>query len=148
MPFEADENEPATPAGRARGGIRAWVREAGRRDGTGLWNATPYGIVAFLAASAVAPIAGVAPGASGEFAAALGQLGGVGSDYLSDSLYATARRMRGDNPSNEQWRDALAGSGDWVAGLWHLDPDDVVRRLCAIAVPNARDGDEIPELCR
>jgi WD40 repeat protein len=41
------------------------------------------------------------------------------------------------------------GSGDWVAVLWHLDPDDVVWRLCAIAVPNARaGGDEVPELCR
>jgi WD40 repeat protein len=41
------------------------------------------------------------------------------------------------------------GSGDWVAVLWRLDPDDAVRKLCAIAVPNAgNDGLTIPELCR
>jgi WD40 repeat protein len=41
------------------------------------------------------------------------------------------------------------GSGDWVAVLWHLDPADVVRRLCVTAVPNARiDGNPVPKLCR
>jgi WD40 repeat protein len=41
------------------------------------------------------------------------------------------------------------GSGDWVAVLWHLDPDDVVRRLCAVAVPDARnDHESVPQLCR
>ena len=108
MTAAGDEPE-SVPVERARAGIRAWVRAAGRRAGEGLWSATPYGIVALLAASAVAPIAGVALGATGEFAAALGQLGGVGSNYLSDSLYATARRMRGSEPTIDEWRDAVAG---------------------------------------
>jgi WD40 repeat protein len=41
----------------ARRGVRAWVRHAGRRTGAGLAAATPYGILAFLTASAVAPVA-------------------------------------------------------------------------------------------
>ncbi|WP_285680964.1 hypothetical protein [Actinoplanes sp. NBRC 103695] len=91
------------PVRRARDGVRAWVRSAG----AGLRRASPYGIVAFLAAAAVAPVAGAAFGVSNEMSAALGQLGGMGSNYLSDALSTTAERLRGD-ASTEELRDALA----------------------------------------
>jgi WD40 repeat protein len=91
----------------ARAGVRAWVRDAAKRAGSGLRTATPYGIVAFLAASAVAPIAAAALGAPAEFGAALNQLGGMGSNYMSDALMDAARRMR-DDPSSGEWRDAVA----------------------------------------
>jgi hypothetical protein len=33
--------------------------------------------------------------------------------------------------------------------LWRLDPADVVRRLCAVVIPQARvTGQTIPSLCR
>ncbi|MFC7546100.1 NACHT and WD repeat domain-containing protein [Plantactinospora sp. GCM10030261] len=103
-------------AERARRGVRAWVRATGRRARGGVRAATPYGILAFLTASAVAPVAGAGLGATGEFAAALGQLGGMGSNYLADVLAGTATRLReqpgdartGDAPTEEQWRDAVA----------------------------------------
>ncbi|MFF5076483.1 hypothetical protein ACFY36_05495 [Actinoplanes sp. NPDC000266] len=97
-------------AERARAGIRSWVRSAG----SGLRRASPYGILAFLAASAVAPIAGAALGASGEFAAALGQAGGMGSNYLGDALADAARRLSASpqapatDEGDERWRDAVA----------------------------------------
>ncbi|XVU28809.1 hypothetical protein ACQPZJ_17650 [Actinoplanes sp. CA-054009] len=95
-------------AERARAGIRSWVRAAG----SGLRRASPYGILAFLAASAVAPIAGAALGASGEFAAALGQAGGMGSNYLGDALADAARRLSAPESAAEdgddRWRDAVA----------------------------------------
>jgi WD40 repeat protein len=92
------------PAARARSAVRSWVRAAG----SGLRRATPYGIVAFLAASAVAPVAGAALGAPAEYAAALGQLGGMGSNYLADTLMSAADRARGSATSEEEWRDAIA----------------------------------------
>jgi WD40 repeat protein len=92
----------------ARAGVRAWVREAGRRTASALRTATPYGIVAFLAASAVAPIAGAALGAPAELGATLNQLGGMGGNFLSDALVDTARRLRNTDASTEQWRDAIA----------------------------------------
>jgi WD40 repeat protein len=88
---------------RARAGVRSWVRSAG----AGLRRASPYGVVAFLAASAVAPVAGAAFGASAEVNAALGQLGGMGSNYLSDALVGAAERLRGE-ASPDALRDALA----------------------------------------
>jgi hypothetical protein len=52
-------------------------------------------------------------------------------------------------PFSLDGKTLAAGSGDWVAVLWHLDPDDVVRRLCAIAVPDARDDrSAVPKPCR
>ncbi|XVV15953.1 hypothetical protein ACQP2X_16855 [Actinoplanes sp. CA-131856] len=103
-------------AERARAGIRSWVRAAG----SGLRRVSPYGIFALLAASAVAPIAGAALGASGEYAAALGQAGGMGSNYLGDVLADAARRLSSPGSSEpasagavppeaeERWRDAVA----------------------------------------
>ncbi|HEV7899197.1 MAG TPA: WD40 repeat domain-containing protein, partial [Planosporangium sp.] len=39
-------------------------------------------------------------------------------------------------------------SGDWTVALWHIDPDDAVRRLCTVAVPAAHaDGAKVPQLC-
>jgi WD40 repeat protein len=93
------------PVEKARSGVRSWIRSAG----SGLRRASPYGIVAFLAASAVAPVAGAALGAPAEYAAALNQLGGMGSNYLSDTLMAAAGRVRDGHPSEADWRDAVAG---------------------------------------
>ncbi|HKT01042.1 MAG TPA: ATP-binding protein, partial [Rugosimonospora sp.] len=98
------------PVERARAGIRGWVRAAGRRTGAGLRAASPYAILAFLTASAVAPVAAVGLGA-GEFAAVLNQLGNVGGNYLADVLAATVGRMREGGPVSEQrWRDEVAGA--------------------------------------
>src|SRR5262245_13524969 len=111
-----------SPADRARSGIRSWVRAAG----SGVRRATPYTILAFLSASAMAPIAGAALGAPAEYAAALNQLGGMGSNYLADALAATAARV-----SDQEWRDAVAselldrldggdtGLRDELTGLLH-----------------------------
>lgn len=96
------------PVDRARRGVRGWVREVGRRTGRGLRNATPYGILAFLAASALAPIAGAGLGASGMFGATLDQFGQVGGGYLTDVLSGTAERLRGRKVTEAQWRDAIA----------------------------------------
>ncbi|MFI5896867.1 hypothetical protein ACIA5D_42885 [Actinoplanes sp. NPDC051513] len=90
-----------SPAERARNGIRSWVRATG----AGVRRATPYAILAFLSASAVAPIAGAALGAPAEYSAALNQLGGMGSNYLADALATTAARM---DPREQDWRDAVA----------------------------------------
>jgi WD40 repeat protein len=89
-------------AEQARSGIRAMVRSAGgalRRSG-------PYGVYAFLVASTVAPIAGAALGTSPEYAAALGQLGSMGSNFLADALAGAAARARGRD--GDAWRDAIA----------------------------------------
>ncbi|WP_198009062.1 nSTAND1 domain-containing NTPase, partial [Saccharomonospora saliphila] len=98
------------PPGQARRGVRRWVADAGRRTRRGLRTASPYSIYAFLTAAAVAPIAGPSLGATGEFAAVLDQLGGMGTNHLADVLSGTAERMRerGEDPSEEQWRDAVA----------------------------------------
>jgi WD40 repeat protein len=95
-----------TPRARAQRGVRAWARAAG----SGVRAATPYGIFAFLTASALAPVAVPALGLSGEFAAALGQLGGMGTNYLTDVLTGAAGRLRDTRPelTPEEWRDALA----------------------------------------
>ncbi|HYN94629.1 MAG TPA: hypothetical protein VES42_12340, partial [Pilimelia sp.] len=105
----AGADELRSPAvEQARRGVRGWVRAAGRRGGAGLRAATPYGILAFLTAAAVAPVAGAALGTAGAIGVALGQLGGVGANYLADVLAGTADRMRGRTPSEEEWRDAVA----------------------------------------
>ncbi|ASO18959.1 WD40 repeat protein [Actinoalloteichus hoggarensis] len=97
---------------RAERGVRSWIRGAGR----GLRKATPYGIIAFLAASAVAPIAAPSLETTEEFSAALDQLGNMGSGYLGDVLADTADRMRdrgggsddAEPPSEAAWREAVA----------------------------------------
>ena len=92
----------SAPSERARSGVRAWVRQTGR----GLRAATPYAIVAALAASAIAPVAGAGLGAGPEFAAALGQLGNIGGNFLADLLAGTAQRLQ--QPGPERWRDEIA----------------------------------------
>ncbi|MFC4068237.1 nSTAND1 domain-containing NTPase [Actinoplanes subglobosus] len=112
---EPEPREPDRPAAaeRARAGVRSWVRAAGRRTRAGLRSASPYAILAFLTASAVAPVAGAGLGAPDAFAAALDQVGGLGSNFLADTLSETAKRLRDRDPqaagwSEEQWRDAIA----------------------------------------
>ncbi|MCA2212328.1 nSTAND1 domain-containing NTPase [Jidongwangia harbinensis] len=108
----AADADPAVPVERARGGVGAWARQAGRRAGAGLRGATPYGIIAFLTASAVAPVAGAALGAPADYTATLDQLGGIGGNYLSDTLAAAARKLREGEPGGpgepDRWRDAIA----------------------------------------
>ena len=42
-----------------------------------------------------------------------------------------------------------AASGDWTVALFHLDPEDAVRRLCAVVGPALRaQGEDPPESCR
>jgi WD40 repeat protein len=103
-----DRSLHGSPREKARRGVRAWVREAGRRTGEGVREASPYAILAFLTASAVAPIAAAGLGVPAAFAAALGQLGGMGANYLADVLASTAERIRGGEPSEGEWRAALA----------------------------------------
>jgi WD40 repeat protein len=98
------------PSERARSGIRTWVRQTGRN----LRAATPYAIVAALAASAVAPVAGASLGAGPEFAAALGQLGNVGGNFLADLLAGTAGRLH-SAAEDAQWREAI--EADLVTAL-------------------------------
>ncbi|MDI6101353.1 AAA family ATPase [Actinoplanes sp. NEAU-A12] len=109
----APEDASDRAAERARDGVRAWVRSTGRRTRSGLRSASPYAILAFLTASVVAPVAGAGLGASEAFSAALDQVGGLGSNFLADTLNDTAKRLRDQDPdaagrTGEQWRDAIA----------------------------------------
>jgi WD40 repeat protein len=130
---------------RARDGVRVWARSAGSR----LRTASPYAILAMLAASAAAPVAGAALGASGEMGAALGQLGGVGSNYLADALATTANRMRDTDPSPERWRDevaadlrALLEAGDERAAALRDEVTAVLHAVDAVDVAlRAADAD-------
>ncbi|MFI5842671.1 WD40 repeat domain-containing protein [Catenuloplanes sp. NPDC051500] len=88
----------------ARRGLRAWVRGAARS----VRRAGPYAILAFLAASAIAPVAAAALQLPAAFAAALGQIGGIGVGVLTDTLARTARRFQGRAPSESEWRAAIA----------------------------------------
>ena len=111
-----DENASTGSAAapeQARRGVRNWVREAGRTPARVLRSASPYGILAFLTASAVAPVAGSGLGASGAFAAALDQLGNIGGDHLADVLSHAARRIHAERSAGRwrepgRWRDAIA----------------------------------------
>jgi WD40 repeat protein len=95
---------------RSRRGLGAWVRSVGASTGRGVRRASPYGIYAFLTAAAVAPLAGPALGAAGEFEIALNQLGGMGTNHLATVMANAAGEMRkrGGPVSDEQWREALA----------------------------------------
>ncbi|MBB2942555.1 hypothetical protein FB565_002268 [Actinoplanes lutulentus] len=101
------EPDPETAAEQARAGVRAWVRDAGSRSRTRIHTASPYAILALLTASAVAPIAGAGLGAPAEFATALDQIGGIGSNVLADAMADTAKKLK-DPADQEQWRDSLA----------------------------------------
>ncbi|MGH8905495.1 MAG: DNA-binding protein [Egibacteraceae bacterium] len=104
---------PTEPAEPVEEGIRGWVRSLSSATSCGVRRLTPAGIAAFLAASAVAPIAlpllGVAAGPA--LAALIGQLGGMGGGYLAGVLIDVRDRMRRDGRPDltvEQLRDALA----------------------------------------
>ena len=125
----------------ARAGVRAWAREAGRRTGAGIRVATPYGILAFLTASAVAPVVGAGLGTSEAVGATLNQLGGVGGNYLADTLSGVANRLRERDipPSPGEWRDAvaqalqplLAADGERAEGL-RADVGRLLREVDAV----------------
>jgi hypothetical protein len=45
-------------------------------------------------------------------------------------------------------RTLAVGSPNWLVVLWHVDPSDVVRRLCATVTPQAHvAGQAPPRLC-
>ncbi|BEL12131.1 hypothetical protein Q0Z83_103220 [Actinoplanes sichuanensis] len=155
---EPRPSEPERPAAiqRARAGVRSWVRAAGRRTRSGLRSASPYAILAFLTASAVAPVAGAGLGASDAFAVALDQLGGLGGNYLADTLNETAKRLRAQDPeaagwSEEQWRDAIAAdllprlaAADERGRALHEEVSRVLREVDAVgaAITEAANTDE------
>ncbi|WP_433791501.1 NACHT and WD repeat domain-containing protein [Actinoplanes sp. CA-252034] len=155
---EPEPRDPDRPAAveRARAGVRSWIREAGQRTRAGLRTAGPYGLLAFLTASAVAPVAGAALGATDAFAAALDQVGGLGSNYLADSLSEAAKRMRDRDPqadgwSEEQWRDAIAAdllprlaAADERSRALHEEISRVLREVDAVgaAISEAATTDE------
>ncbi|AEV87798.1 putative WD repeat-containing protein [Actinoplanes sp. SE50] len=136
-----DPDDTPGPVERARAGVRSWVRESGRRGRARLRSAGPYAILAFLTASAVAPVAGAGLGVPGAFAMALAQLGGLGSNYLADVLAGTAQRMRGGGPITEQqWRDAVADellplltAGDERGGRLQAEVSAVLHEIDAVA---------------
>lgn len=117
------------------------MRETGRRTGAGIRTATPYGILAFLTASAVAPVVGASLGTSGEVSAALNQLGGMGGNNLADTLSGVANRLRERDtaPSPNEWRDAvaqalqplLAADGERAEGL-RADVGQLLREVDAV----------------
>ncbi|SDT78505.1 AAA family ATPase [Actinoplanes derwentensis] len=131
---------------RARAGVRNWIRDSGRRTRAGLRAASPYAILAFLTASVVAPVAGAGLGAPDAFAAALDQVGGLGSNYLADTLADTARRLRDQEPpaggwSEARWRDAIAAdllprlaAADDRGRALHEEISRVLREVGAVAV--------------
>src|SRR4051794_41156787 len=90
------------PSERARSGVRDWVRQTRRS----LRAATPYAIVAALAASAIAPVAAAGLGTGPEVTAVLGQLGNIGGNFLADLVAGVAQRLR--QPDPDLWRDEIA----------------------------------------
>ncbi|MEU4157519.1 AAA family ATPase [Actinoplanes sp. NPDC026670] len=155
---EPRPSEPDGPAAiqRARAGVRSWVRAAGQRTRSGLRSASPYAILAFLTASAVAPIAGAGLGASDAFTVALDQVGGLGSNFLADTLNETAKRLREQDPkatgwTEEQWRDAIAAdllprlaAADERGRALHDEVSRVLREVDAVgaAITEAANTDE------
>jgi WD40 repeat protein len=138
---ETPEPAPEPAAERARAGVRAWVRAAGGRTRSALRSVSPYTILAFLTASAVAPLAGAGPEA---LTAALDQVGDVGSNFLADSLNETAKRLRKQNPqtagwTEEQWREAIAAdllprlaAADEQGRALHEEISKVLREVDAV----------------
>jgi WD40 repeat protein len=144
------EADPESAAEQAREGVRAWVRGAGRRTRAGMKTASPYAILAFLTASAVAPIAGSGLGAPAEFTTALDQLGGIGSNFLADAMADTAKKLRGQ-ATEDQWREALAAellprlaAADENGKALHEEISRVLREVDAIntAISEAALTDE------
>ncbi|MDR6325920.1 AAA family ATPase [Actinoplanes couchii] len=145
---------------RAREGVRDWIRNSGRRTRERLRAAGPYAILAFLTASVVAPVAGAGLGAPDAFAAALDQVGGLGTNYLADTLAGTARRLREEEPesggwSEAQWRDAIAAdllprlaAADEQGRALHEEVSRVLREVGAVTVAIAEAAVTDDELRR
>ncbi|WP_430783602.1 AAA family ATPase [Actinoplanes sp. G11-F43] len=143
---EDPSDDEIQPTEKARAGVRGWVRDTGRRTGDRIRTAGPYAILAFLTASVVAPVAGAGLGAPDAFAAALDQVGGLGTNYLADTLADTARRMRDREPesagwSEAQWRDAIAAdllprltAADERGRALHDEISRVLREVDAVSV--------------
>lgn len=135
-------NVPHDQAGASGDAAQEQAHDGARVRGR-MYRAMPYGIMAFLAASVVAPLAAPSLGSSDEFAAALSQLGGMGGNYLADVLASAATRMRDvtSEPSDEQWRDLVAqelfprlqSSDERAQGL-QADVEEVLRKTDAIFV--------------
>lgn len=157
----ADDELASGAAERARRGVSRWISAAGRRTDAAARAMTPYGLLAFLAASALAPVVGAGLTTSAEVAAALGQLGGLGSSYLAEVLIGTAERLRrgggepDSDPDGEQWRDTLAealepllaGSGEQARAL-RAEVGTILRDVGAVRVAltaSAQATDELRE---
>jgi hypothetical protein len=99
-----------------RRGIRGWVVAVSRDTGDTLQQLTPSGIAAFLAASAIAPIAQALlyPGAGGVATALVGQVGAVGANYLTELLVRTVDRLRDGRPTRSAPRRPSYGM-NWQA---------------------------------
>jgi WD40 repeat protein len=142
---------------RARRGVRRWVVEFGGRVGAGARTATPYGILAFLTASAVAPVVGAGLGTSEVATAALDQLGGLGSNYLADVLAGAAQRMpaQGGRSGDDRWRDAIAealqpllvGQDERGHGL-RTEVSQILREVGAVGVALAESAQSSEQLGR
>ncbi|MEH1122842.1 ATP-binding protein [Micromonospora sp. CPCC 206061] len=148
MPLEQDQGAAVE---RARRGVRAWVRSAGRQAG----RTTPYTVLALLVAAAVAPVAAVTLGASAAYTALLGQIGAMGAGHFGAMLSETANRLRRrtPQPSDEQWREAVAealapllAANDERAHALRAEVGQVLRGVDAVAVAFAESGEDSQEL--
>jgi WD40 repeat protein len=135
----------------ARRGVRAWVRSAGQQAG----RTTPYTVLALLVAAAVAPVAAVTLGASAAYTALLGQIGAVGAGHFGGMLSDTANRLRRrtPQPSDEQWREAVAealapmlAADDERARALRVEVSQVLRGVDAVRVAFAESSDDSQEL--
>jgi WD40 repeat protein len=98
-----------------RRGIQRWIVAVSHDAGRRARRLTSSGTVAFLVASAIAPIAQplLDPKASGLATALAGQIGAVGANYLTELVARVVDRLREGRPDGEvvpeeALRDALA----------------------------------------
>lgn len=108
---------------RAQGGVRAWISSLSRGLASGLHDLAPFGVVALLAASALAPfVPGVTPGLD-TLEIALLELGQIVPNYLADVLRDFVQRRRSGSVANDEdvVRQALA---DFL--LKHLTATDAL----------------------
>ena len=73
-------------------------------------------------------------------------------DTTTGRLIAEVRansNQRGQLAFSPDSSTLVAGAGDWTVTLWHLDPADSVRRLCAMLAPSAAtEQNPLPGVCR
>ncbi|SDT02659.1 WD40 repeat domain-containing protein [Actinoplanes derwentensis] len=56
--------------------------------------------------------------------------------------------QRGEIAFTPDGTTLAAGADDWTVTRWHLEPDDAVRRVCALLVTASRHGgDPLPDTC-